>query len=152
MERPVLERSGGRGWRTGPWYDRSASPHAILGVEESASPEAIRQAYLDAVQLWHPDRFSNDPTMRREAEFITKRINEAYEALSRTKRVRASRTYRPYRGLAHGSPTGGHAQYDEMSPPWDGERSIWRRVILTSVVVLYLLAFSFLVFALVVWE
>jgi curved DNA-binding protein CbpA len=123
----------------------------MLGVEESASPEAIRQAYLNGVQLWHPDRFSNDPGMRREAEFITKRINEAYESLSRTKRVRASRSYRPFRGLGHGAPTGEDPRYDALSPPWDGEHSNWRRVIVTSVVVVYLLACTFVVFALVVW-
>jgi curved DNA-binding protein CbpA len=124
----------------------------ILGVEESASPEEIRQAYLDAVQLWHPDRFSNDPTMRREAEFITKRINEAHEALCRPKRRRAPRSYRRNHGPAHGLSTGEHTQYDALSPPWDREHSVGRRVIVTCVVALYLLACLILVYAIVAWS
>ena len=148
----MLERRGGRSWSAGPWHDRSASPHAILGVEASASPETIRQAYLRAIQLWHPDRFSNDPIMRREAEFITKRINEAYEGLCRPKRARSNRFHRPYRTSPFGRPAGGHLRYAHAAPPWDRGRSIWRTVIVACVVMLYLLACSSLVYALVMWE
>lgn len=148
----MLERYGGRGWSAGPWHDRKASPHVILGVEASASPKAIRQAYLKAIQSWHPDRFSDDPVMRREAEFITKRINEAYDALCRPKRVRDSRFRWVNRGSAYGAPTGRQPHDAYVSPSWDQNHSTWRTVIVACVATLYLLACSSVVYALVMWD
>lgn len=45
--------------------------------------EAIRRAYKDLVRVWHPDRFSGDPRLRRRAEEKSKRLNVAYETLVR---------------------------------------------------------------------
>jgi hypothetical protein len=52
-----------------------------LGLTSDASREEVRQAYLDLVRIWHPDRFQSDPHLREKAEQQLKRINEAYFAL-----------------------------------------------------------------------
>ncbi len=54
-----------------------------LELGEGASMEAIRRAYKDLVRVWHPDRFSGDPGLRRRAEEKSKRLNVAYETLVR---------------------------------------------------------------------
>jgi len=55
---------------------------AILQIAPSASSEEIRQAYVDLVRVWHPDRFVSDPRLQKVAEERMKEITEAYEALS----------------------------------------------------------------------
>jgi curved DNA-binding protein CbpA len=44
-----------------------------------ASPEQIRQAYLDKIKEWHPDV---NPERAEEAETKTKILNQAYHVLS----------------------------------------------------------------------
>jgi len=51
-----------------------------LMVGPEATAEEIRQAYLDLVRVWHPDRFP-DPRLRQVAEEQLRRINEAYALL-----------------------------------------------------------------------
>ena len=59
---------------------------ATLGVSEDCSDEALKQAYRDLVQIWHPDRFSGDVRLRLKAEEQVKRINAAYAALKHHRR------------------------------------------------------------------
>lgn len=63
----------------------------ILELERNASLDEARQAYKDVVNVWHPDRFSNNPRLKRKAEEKLKEINAAFEAvkshLSSTKEV-----------------------------------------------------------------
>lgn len=54
---------------------------AILGVDATTSPEQLRQAYLDLVKRWHPDRLTHNPELQKEAEAKLKEINEAYKEL-----------------------------------------------------------------------
>ena len=53
----------------------------ILELGEGASEEEVRQAYKDIVSVWHPDRFPNNPRLRKKAENKLKEINLAYETL-----------------------------------------------------------------------
>jgi hypothetical protein len=53
----------------------------ILGVSGDASAETIRQAYLDLVRVWHPDRFQSDARLRQIADDNLCRINNAYAVL-----------------------------------------------------------------------
>lgn len=54
---------------------------AILGVDAAVSPEKLRQAYLNLVKRWHPDRLTHNPELQKEAETKLKEINEAYKEL-----------------------------------------------------------------------
>ena len=56
--------------------------YETLGVEPTASPEDIRAAYRQMMQMIHPDRNPNNP----QAEAWAKRVNAAYETLSRPDR------------------------------------------------------------------
>jgi curved DNA-binding protein CbpA len=50
----------------------------ILELSPAATREEARQAYKDIVNVWHPDRFSNNPRLKRKAEMKLKEINAAY--------------------------------------------------------------------------
>ena len=52
-----------------------------LEIEPGASPEEVRQAYLDQTKIWHPDRFSNDIRLQKKAEDKLQQINLAYQRL-----------------------------------------------------------------------
>lgn len=54
----------------------------ILEVDLRASPEQIRQAYLDLVKVWHPDKYQHEaPRFIKKAELHLQEINAAYEFL-----------------------------------------------------------------------
>ena len=55
--------------------------YEILELNQHASPEALKQAYKDIVNVWHPDRFSHNPRLKKMAEKKLKKINMAYETL-----------------------------------------------------------------------
>jgi preprotein translocase subunit Sec63 len=55
-----------------------------LGVSPESSDDDIRQAWLDLVLVWHPDRFPDDPSLQDRAEQRLRAINAAYEALVST--------------------------------------------------------------------
>jgi hypothetical protein len=55
----------------------------ILDVARDASPEEIRQAYLDLARVWHPDRFQSDERLRQIAQDHFCEVNEAYAVLRR---------------------------------------------------------------------
>ncbi len=52
--------------------------YEVLGVERSATPEAIRKAFRQLARKYHPDVAEN----KDEAEAKFKELNEAYEVLS----------------------------------------------------------------------
>lgn len=53
----------------------------ILELDRGVSPDKAKQAYKDMVNIWHPDRFSNNPRLKQKAEEKLKEINVAYETL-----------------------------------------------------------------------
>ena len=55
--------------------------YEVLELNPGVSPEDVTQAYKDLVNVWHPDRFSKIPRLRRKAEKKLKEVNEAYEKL-----------------------------------------------------------------------
>lgn len=60
-------------------------PHAVLGVDRSASAEEVRAAYRARSMLLHPDLHQGRPEpLRREAQRAMTQLTEAYEALRAT--------------------------------------------------------------------
>lgn len=55
--------------------------YKVLDASPSASIEEIRVLYRDLAQVWHPDRFPENPRLREKAEAKLKAINHAYEAI-----------------------------------------------------------------------
>jgi curved DNA-binding protein CbpA len=53
--------------------------YELLGVHSKAGQDEIRQAYLNRLKQWHPDKNLHRTT---EAEEITKILNQAYHILS----------------------------------------------------------------------
>jgi hypothetical protein len=56
--------------------------YQVLELEQTASPEDVKQAYRLLVKVWHPDRFPGDHRLQSAAEAKMKEINLAYERLS----------------------------------------------------------------------
>jgi len=52
-----------------------------LGVAPDATWEEVRQAYIDLVRVWHPDRFQSDARLLEKAGKKLQYINEAYLTL-----------------------------------------------------------------------
>ena len=76
------------------WRDPKATPYEILGIEPGASSKAIHRAYLYLASHCHPDCYSDVPQPRVQAEFVMKRVNAAYQALSQRPNARAGATRR----------------------------------------------------------
>ena len=53
--------------------------YEVLGLDMSASIEAVERAYKELSEVWHPQAYQNLPRYRRKAEIKSKEINEAYE-------------------------------------------------------------------------
>ena len=78
------------------------NPYKVLGVNEGATNEEIRAAYLSLVKKYHPDKYT-DPYMKQLANEKLKEINEAYDQLTKNPGKTASSGYS---GAAYGA--GGH--------------------------------------------
>ncbi|MDA2929678.1 J domain-containing protein [Acidobacteria bacterium AH-259-O06] len=55
--------------------------YAILGLKPGSSPEEIREAYRNLVNVWHPDRFLANARLQEKATEKLREINTAYEEL-----------------------------------------------------------------------
>jgi hypothetical protein len=56
--------------------------YEILDLQPGAGASEVREAYLDLVKVWHPDRHQSEPErLRRRAEQKLKEITAAYERL-----------------------------------------------------------------------
>jgi len=55
--------------------------YETLELSPDASIEDVKQAYKDLVNIWHPDRVSNNPRLKQKAEEKLKQINAAHERL-----------------------------------------------------------------------
>ena len=61
----------------------------ILEVKRGASYKEVRNAYIDLMKVWHPDRFHGEPELREKAEFKVKEINHAHDVLKKYYQTRA---------------------------------------------------------------
>jgi len=55
--------------------------YQVLGLKPGASREEIDEAYKDLVNVWHPDRFMDNPRLQEKANEKLKEINIAYKEL-----------------------------------------------------------------------
>ncbi len=53
-----------------------------LGLDEDATPEDIKTAYKETVQILHPDRFASNPKLQERATEQFKNLQEAYDYLT----------------------------------------------------------------------
>ena len=51
----------------------------ILQLKPDASVADLKLAYRDMVNVWHPDRFLQNPRLKEKAEQQLQEINQAYE-------------------------------------------------------------------------
>lgn len=58
------------------------NPCKVLGINEGASQEEIRAAYLALVKKYHPDKYT-DPDLKQIANEKLVEVNEAYEMLTK---------------------------------------------------------------------
>lgn len=56
--------------------------YTVLEIQDTATPEEIKEAYRLLLQVWHPDRFHHRPKLREKAEQKSGKINVAFETLS----------------------------------------------------------------------
>ncbi len=69
--------------------------YALLGVSSGATPDDIKRAYRREIAKYHPDRYrAADPHTQQYVRERSQRITEAYSALSRGARQRASAAVR----------------------------------------------------------
>ena len=57
--------------------------YELLGIDQNAGPQEIKQAYLDQIKHWHPDK---NPDRTAEAEEKAKILNQAYHILGDAER------------------------------------------------------------------
>ena len=75
------------------WRDPKATPYEILGIKPGASEGDPSRLSLLGFAL-PPDCYSDVPQLRVQAEFVMKRVNAAYQALSQRPNARAGVTRR----------------------------------------------------------
>jgi curved DNA-binding protein CbpA len=56
--------------------------YTLLELLPTATEADIKKAWLEQIQVWHPDRFGHAPNLHRKAEARTQLINQAYQTLS----------------------------------------------------------------------
>ncbi len=62
--------------------ERTINFYTLLELLPTATEADIKKAWLEQIQVWHPDRFGHAPTLHRKAEARTQLLNQAYQTLS----------------------------------------------------------------------
>jgi DnaJ-domain-containing protein 1 len=63
--------------------EKIAAYYANLETPYGADLETVKKAYRNLMKQYHPDKFSGDAEKQKTATEITKRLNEAYQALEK---------------------------------------------------------------------
>jgi hypothetical protein len=69
------EKGKGKGWED----EKLVRCLEILGLKPDTTKEELKQGYKDLAQILHPDRYNNNPRLRKKAEEKFKEINQAYQ-------------------------------------------------------------------------
>lgn len=83
-----------------------------LGLKAGASQQEVRRAYLDLVNVWHPDRFANDARLQAKAAEQLRAIVDAYAFLN-SKAAEAPTNPAP---ASHQAPNPGYATGPTAAP------------------------------------
>jgi curved DNA-binding protein CbpA len=103
-------------------------PHAVLGVDATATPAQIKAAWRRLARANHPDLTGDDPAASRQATRRMAEINDAYAVLTRADRNgRAGRDGRDG-AEADGSPFGDGPRRRGGPPPPRPTRPVTGRV------------------------
>ena len=106
--------------------------YEILCLKPGANENEIRQAYLDQLKIYDPDRYSSDPRLQKKVQRRLKEINIAYEYLK----------FHPYTPPLQGEPSYPerrvYHQEDEKVRRKEDEKVKWY---LNPIVVILLLFF-----------
>ncbi len=101
--------------------ERIVNYYTLLELLPTATEAEIKKAWLEQIQVWHPDRFGHAPALHRKAEARTQLINQAYQTLSdlvaRTSydaKTQASASQKP---TARPAPTASPSSGSYASPP-----------------------------------
>lgn len=70
--------------------EKIAAYYANLETPYGADLETVKKAYRKMMKQYHPDKFSGDPEKQKTATEITKRLNEAYQALEKYLQTRST--------------------------------------------------------------
>jgi len=73
--------------------DWDESPYTILGIDDTASPEAVKQAWKDLARRYHPDRLRARGVPDEAARLAERRmsdINAAYDSLRKNTALRVT--------------------------------------------------------------
>ena len=62
----------------------------ILGLDDDATPEDVKTAYKETVQILHPDRFASNKKLQDRATEQFKNLQEAYDYLTSGKGSRSA--------------------------------------------------------------
>ncbi len=57
--------------------------HIVLGVARHAPTAEVETVYKRRIREWHPDQWTGEPNIQREAEETTRRLNVAYAAFKK---------------------------------------------------------------------
>ena len=55
----------------------------LLDLSAPITPEELKQAYREALMVWHPDRFGDQFDLRQKATYRTQLLNEAFSLLNK---------------------------------------------------------------------
>lgn len=61
--------------------------YRVLDIEPDATPDEVRQAYLDLLRVWNPEQFSDDPRLQKKAK---RKLKEAFEAYNEIVAIQAA--------------------------------------------------------------
>lgn len=89
------------------------NPYEVLGVNQNASDEEIKQAYRQLARKYHPDNYVNNPLADLASEKM-KEINEAYDLIQKMRKE----------GTSYSSQGSSHSSYGQSSQMTDIRRFI----------------------------
>ncbi len=97
-------------------------PYEVLGVSRTASDSEIKTAYRDLVKKYHPDNYANNPLADLASEKM-KEINEAYDAITKSRGAGSSYQSGGYQSGGNQSYSYGYQSGGSASSPYAQVRS-----------------------------